>query len=123
MGSSLSSQSENEGPKGIPPGPWNPLTILGISKSPSERLTDMSYHYGPVFSFRMIGAPLTVVLNNHRVIEEALIGNADAFPTRVTSPLRHQWGTRGRYWAMYCNRVDHEKRNGAIYHNMMLNKQ
>ncbi|KAJ8046644.1 Cytochrome P450 2U1 [Holothuria leucospilota] len=92
MGQSSSSQNG----KGIPPGPWNPFVVLGIPRSPAEILTDMSRYYGPVFSFRMIGAPLTVVLNNYEVIREALIDNSDAFPTRVTSPLRHSWGIKGR---------------------------
>ncbi|KAJ8026259.1 Cytochrome P450 2U1 [Holothuria leucospilota] len=101
------SSHQRDDQKILPPGTRNPFTILRIPKSPPIQLTNLSRRYGPLFTFRFpIVGSLVVVLNNHTVIHEALVDNSDAFPNRVTSPLRHKWGIKGRI--VYSYKEEHK---------------
>uniref|UniRef100_A0A7M4DZ51 Cytochrome P450 2K4-like n=1 Tax=Crocodylus porosus TaxID=8502 RepID=A0A7M4DZ51_CROPO len=68
----------------FPPGP-RPLPVIGNLhimdlKRPSRTLLELSETYGPVFSIQM-GFTKTVVLSGYEMVKEALVNQADAFPT------------------------------------------
>ncbi|KAK7465118.1 hypothetical protein BaRGS_00037697 [Batillaria attramentaria] len=69
----------------LPPGPGFALPLLGhlhlMGKDPRETFRKWRRQYGDIFSLYM-GRQLTVVLNGHKVIKEALVKQADVFSDR-----------------------------------------
>nr|KAG5689236.1 hypothetical protein BaRGS_014892 [Batillaria attramentaria] len=66
----------------LPPGPGFALPLLGhlhlMGKDPRATFRNWRRQYGDIFSLYM-GQQLTVVLNGHNVIKEALVKQADVF--------------------------------------------
>nr|KAG5689227.1 hypothetical protein BaRGS_014883 [Batillaria attramentaria]KAG5689232.1 hypothetical protein BaRGS_014888 [Batillaria attramentaria] len=69
----------------LPPGPGFALPLLGhlhlMGKDPLATFRKWRRQYGDIFSLYM-GRQLTVVLNGHKVIKEALVKQADVFSDR-----------------------------------------
>ncbi|KAK7471845.1 hypothetical protein BaRGS_00035504 [Batillaria attramentaria] len=74
----------------LPPGPGFALPLLGhlhlMGKDPRATFRKWRRQYGDIFSLYM-GRQLTVVLNGHKVIKEALVKQAHAFSDRPVFPL------------------------------------
>ncbi|KAK7471858.1 hypothetical protein BaRGS_00035517 [Batillaria attramentaria] len=70
----------------LPPGPGFALPLLGhlhlLGKDPLATFRTWRRQYGEIFSLYM-GQQLTVVLNGHKVIKEALVKQADVFSDRA----------------------------------------
>lgn len=68
----------------LPPGPWS-LPVIGniflFGASPHKNVTNLSKHYGKVFSMKL-GSRDVVILNSVDVVKEALVKRASDFSGR-----------------------------------------
>lgn len=72
-------------PSNVPPGPFIPFGLLFRRQNAYINLTKFSHEYGPIYSFRLTGRMLTVVINSASLVREALVDQADIFSDRSVS--------------------------------------